>query len=412
MATVLWLGDAGSHTGFGRVTHAIGERLVSNYGHDVHVLAYNYRGDYWPTNLKLYVPNIIDPKDLYGLSRHIELLAKVEPDVVVMLNDANLLIFLLFENRFDQDHYLLRLHPIISYIPVDGINRPPRWSEITGKYTNAVAMSKFGQDAMPGSKLVYHGVDHDKFRPISESNPMVSSTGLRVTSKREAKEVFGYPADSFLVLRVDKNSGRKDFASTIRALWPVMKRHSDVICHLHTSSGRQSEDNLVIEEMLNREPDLQKRFYTPGLHTQHIGWSEEDLQILYNAADLFVTTSRGEGFGLTLAEAVSSGVPVIAQNVSAIPEVVGPGGVLLEPKAMVTVPSGQDLWLADVDAFTEAIEHLYLSRGARRSLSEKGREHIVNSFSWDVAAAKFDRYITALATHPRDSSDGMETNEP
>ena len=35
MARVLWLGDAGCHTGFGRVTHAIGERLVRDYGHDI-----------------------------------------------------------------------------------------------------------------------------------------------------------------------------------------------------------------------------------------------------------------------------------------------------------------------------------------------------------------------------------------
>ena len=73
MSKVLWLGDAGCHTGFARVTHAIGERLVRDYGHEVHVIATNYDGDPWDTNLKLYVPTIKDRTDIFGQSRFIEL---------------------------------------------------------------------------------------------------------------------------------------------------------------------------------------------------------------------------------------------------------------------------------------------------------------------------------------------------
>ena len=79
-----------------------------------------------------------------------------------------------------------------------------------------------------------------------------------------------------------------------------------------------------------------------GVPNSLVGWSQLWLLILYNAADVFITTSRGEGFGLTVAEALACGVPVIAQNVSAIPEVVGPGGVLLDPERLHTVPAGPD----------------------------------------------------------------------
>lgn len=404
MARVLWLGDAGCHTGFARVTHSIGERLVDDYGHDVHVLGYNFRGDSWPslkdpqrqTPLKLYRPNAIKGDDIWGMSRHIEILAKVEPDVVVMLHDANILLFLLTENGWDKDNILLRYRPIITYIPVDGYNRPPAWNKLT-EWSNAIAMCEFGQRAMPGSQLVYHGVDSDTFYPVSRDRPLTVSSGRVVRSKADCKEVFGYDRDSFLVLRVDKNSGRKDFASTIKALWPVMKRHSDMRVHLHTTGGRNQDDALVVDAMLNREPELHERFSLPGLHNSWTGWEEADLVALYNAADVFVTTSRGEGFGLTIAESLACGTPVIGQNVSSIPEVVGPGGILLEPKMPITVPNGSDLWMADVEAFTEAIERVYLSRGLRRDLGEAGREHVVQSFSWDVAASKFDEYIRALA---------------
>jgi glycosyltransferase involved in cell wall biosynthesis len=395
VSTVLWIGDAGCHTGFATVTHAIGERLVAK-GHDVHVLATNYKGDYWPTSLKLYRPNMLVESDIYGQTRFIEMLGKVEPDVVVMLNDPWVVLDLLFKNHNDPQKILLKYRPILAYLPVDGYNAPQAWPDTLAKVTTPVTMSKFGQAQYPGSRLVYHGVDTSRFFPVSDERPITLSNNVVVTSKRDCKRAFGYDPDGFLVLRVDKNSGRKDFAATWKALVPVMQRHSDIQVHLHTVA-RDSTSGVDLAALLEREPALHPRFFTPDLHSSYIGWAQEDLNALYNAADLFVSTSRGEGFGLTLAESLACGVPVIAQNVSAIPEVVGPGGVLVEPLGPITVPSAQDVMLPDVKAFTEAIERAYLSRGLRRDLGAKGQEHVA-SFSWDVATDRFHDYIEELAS--------------
>lgn len=404
MAKVLWFGDAGCHTGFGRVTHSIGERLVDK-GHDVHVVAFNYRGDYYPTRLKLYRPDLIVGSDIWGMSRVVELLAKVEPDVVFMLHDANLLISMLFENRWDKDRWLLQYAPIITYVPVDGYDLPPVWPKVLTEVTDVHAMSKFGQNQYPGSKLVYHGVDSDTFYPVSDKRPITLSNGTVCYSKSDCKKALNYDPNGFLVLRVDKNSGRKDFASTWKALVPVMKRHKDIQVHFHCES-KDASSGVFMQAMFSRDEETKSRFFLPDLHNSFIGWSEQDLNCLYNAADLFVSTSRGEGFGLTLAESLAAEVPVVAQNVSAIPEVVGPGAVLIEPQRRVTVPSGQDLWMADVDAFTDAIEHLYLAGGVRRKLGQQGREH-VSKLTWDFAADRFHESIEqniAQATSSRKRS--------
>jgi len=394
VAKVLWMGDAGCTTGFGRVTHSIGERLVA-MGHDVSVLAYNYRGDYWPTTLKLYRPTTVKADDVWGKTRVVELLATVEPDVVVMLHDANLLINFLIENSYDPDKVLLRYRPIMTYVPVDGINRPQGWADFLGKFTNVVAMTKFGQAAFPGSQLVYHGLDSHHFWPVSPEHPVTTSTGIICTTKAECKAAFGRDPDTFLILRIDKNSGRKDWPATIKAIWPLMKKYPDIQVHLHTEA--RNDSGLLLDAMLSREPELHPRFSTPDLFNSFVGWDQQDLNVLYNSADLFVSTSRGEGFGLTIEEALACGVPVIAQNVSAIPEVVGDGGILIEPQRLITVPSGQDLWLADIEAFTDAIETVYLDQGLREQLGKAGYEHVTRSFSWDVAAQKFDYYINTLA---------------
>lgn len=390
---ILWLGDAGCHTGFARVTHAIGDRLVTDYGHDISVLATNYQGDYWPTAMKLYRPNTVLSNDFYGHARAIEMLARVEPDIVVIVGDDHIVASWLFQNKYDPQRILLQARPIVAYIPVDGINPPPVYSMLSA-VTQRVAMSRHGQQLMPEAKLVYHGVDTDTFYPVSPRRSLVVSSGTTITSKREAKAAFGFDPDGFLVLRVDTNSGRKDYAATWKALLPSMLRHPDIEVHFHCES-KNMRSGVDLPTLISREQSLAERFHFPDLHNSFMGWPESDLVALYNAADLFVSTSRGEGFGLTIAEALACGVPVIAQNVSAIPEVVGPGGILIEPQRLITVPSGWDNWLADIDAFSEAIEYLYQSGAERQRLGQAGREHVTASFDWDEAAARFDEYLKA-----------------
>ena len=58
---------------------------------------------------------------------------------------------------------------------------------------------------------------------------------------------------------------------------------------------------------------------------------EEDLPIYYNACEVFVYPSFYEGFGLPPLEAMNCGTPVIASNITSIPEVVGDSGMLIDP---------------------------------------------------------------------------------
>ena len=418
MTKILWLSDAGSHTGFGTVTHNIGERLVRDYGHDIHVLAVNYKGDHVDTNLKLYLPTKLFPMDMYGQSRIVELIAHVEPEVIFILNDPFVIRKFLYRNNWDTEQVLLRYRPhlpnqlittepsetpqdamrrhkpiIVAYMPVDGTNVPPKWNDLSFT-TNPVLMSHFGKTWLPNAPVVYHGVDTEQFRPAGLRS-YVSSGGAIVKSKRDAKVALGYDPDGFLILRVDRNSPRKNFADTWKALLPVMRKHPDIQVHFHCKPS--GDDGVELPQLFSRAPDVEDRFFTPGKHDTNTGWSVDDLAILYNAADLFVSTSLAEGFGLTLAEAIACEVPVIAQDCSSITEVVGPGGILIEPTRLTTATPGQDHWLPDIPAFSRAIEELYSDREKREGLGQVGRAHIVETFSWDVAAEQFDAIIRATA---------------
>jgi glycosyltransferase involved in cell wall biosynthesis len=100
----------------------------------------------------------------------------------------------------------------------------------------------------------------------------------------------------------------------------------------------------------------------------------EELVRLYSSAEIAVTASLYEGFGLPAAEAMACGTPVIASRAGALPEVVGEdgSGVLVPP--------------ADPPALAAAIKDLLSDDALRLKMGEAARRRIEQRFSWEVAA--------------------------
>ena len=67
---------------------------------------------------------------------------------------------------------------------------------------------------------------------------------------------------------------------------------------------------------------------------RHLGYiSDPDCRDLYERASMVVVPSLDEGFGMTALEAMTVGVPVVASNRGALPEVVADAGLLVDPEA-------------------------------------------------------------------------------
>jgi glycosyltransferase involved in cell wall biosynthesis len=110
--------------------------------------------------------------------------------------------------------------------------------------------------------------------------------------------------------------------------------------------------------------------------------SEEDKLLLYQAADLYVTPSIYEGFGLTALEAMACGVPTIAANRTSLPEVVGDGGLMVEP---------------EVHAIAQSIVDVLTNAELAKSLQQKALAR-AKQFSWRrTAELTIDTYREALA---------------
>ncbi len=97
----------------------------------------------------------------------------------------------------------------------------------------------------------------------------------------------------------------------------------------------------------------------------------DDLPALYSGALALTFPSLYEGFGLPPLEAMSCGTPVIASTATSVPEVVGYGGLLLDPH--------------DPQAWAEAVQRLAGDPGLRAELRRKGLQR-ASHFTWERCA--------------------------
>jgi glycosyltransferase involved in cell wall biosynthesis len=105
------------------------------------------------------------------------------------------------------------------------------------------------------------------------------------------------------------------------------------------------------------------------------GVTDEELARLYGEAEVAIVPSLYEGFSLPAIEAMSCAVPVVATTGGALPEVVGTSGetgLLVEPN--------------NPDALVGAIRTLLDDPTLRATFGARGRERVMERFTWEVTA--------------------------
>lgn len=193
--------------------------------------------------------------------------------------------------------------------------------------------------------VVYNGIDTKEFRPI----PEITRKPFRIMATASADTPL--KGLDYLLQAVAKLTNRYPKLD----LLVVGKLRLDGETH-----------NLI--KRLGIETHLK---FVSGIDT-------EQLVRYYAEAMIVVVPSVYEGFGLPAGEAMASGVPVIATEGGALPEVVGDAAILVPVK--------------DSDAIAGAISDLLENPARRNLLGNAGRQRITRLFSWEIAAQMMTRY--------------------
>ncbi len=165
---------------------------------------------------------------------------------------------------------------------------------------------------------------------------------------------------------------RKNYPRVVRALAALGKAWSHV--HLVIAGGKGWLEDELYETIA--QLNLQNRVHL-------IGFADDpDLPALYSAAACTVVASLYEGFGFPVLESMACGTPVIASNVSSLPEVAGDAALLVDPY--------------DVEAIADAMRHVLSDTTLTSDLRRRGKAQAARFIPEATAQQLRDVYSKVL----------------
>jgi glycosyltransferase involved in cell wall biosynthesis len=343
---------------------------------DVLVSGVNYRGEAHGYPYPILAAQRGD--DMWGIDAFAELCRETKPDVVVVNNDWwNVARFL--------GHGVGV--PIVGYMPVDGRNLSPRCMRRLSQLDAAVWYTEFGRREAEAagycgrSWVLPHGVNTRTYRPLP-----------RHVARRRLN--LPLPRGAFVVGNVNRNQPRKRLDLTLQyfAEWIREFRIDDAYLCFHCAPDdigwdlRQLAEYFgIARRVLFSRGDLSEPF------------PRRRMRSVYNAFDVQVSTTMGEGWGLTHMEGMACGVPQIVPNWAALGEwprhveQIACDDLFVHPEVNTVggIPSKR--------AFVAALQRLYENRDERQRLARQVRRHVGQpKFQWPVIADEFSRILESV----------------
>jgi glycosyltransferase involved in cell wall biosynthesis len=362
---VLFCGDLVTPTGFSQVLHNI---IVPNAEEfDVVGLGVNYRGDPHDYKFPIYPAMVGANGNVYGIDRLVTMLQNNKFDVLFILNDAWVISYYLeaIKKNVTKD----KLPKIVVYFPVDSLYHNKHWYKDFDIVSRAFTYTEFGRKVInqlfPTMRveILPHGVNNEDFYQFK---------GTRADAKRElfgdAISGMGSPEELFVVLNGNRNQPRKKLDVTIEGFSLFAKNKPKTVkLYMHTGVIDSSIDVRTISKRFQIDDRIIMTNLNQGVQRVPLA----KLNQIYNACDVGINTSLGEGWGLVNTEHAVTGAPQIVPRHSSCEELFRDCGLLMETVANITFDNSQTVGkLVSPEEVARNLEILYKDADLRESLSK------------------------------------------
>jgi len=246
---------------------------------------------------------------------------------------------------------------------------------MTGEYSTAEFRARFtaqARDAAARADAVIAVSEFTRGQVIS----LLGVDAARVHVVHHGTRKLGAPGDAFgprekVILNVGAIQKRKNIACLVQAFEGLPEPWQLVLAG---SYGYGAEEILASIQASPARERIRVTGYV----------SAEELAAWYARAAIFAFPSLDEGFGMPVLEAMAAGVPVVAANRSALPEVVGDAALLVDPN--------------DVEGLRQALLDLSINVDLCRELTRRGTAR-AQMFTWEKAVREtWAVYRTLLAS--------------
>ena len=194
--------------------------------------------------------------------------------------------------------------------------------------------------------VINNGLDYEEFAPISN----IERNKNRLITTASADVALKGLDFSLKALKLLKKNNPKIHLIIIGA--PKKNGHTEKLI-----KKLNIEDNVIFKKNI----------------------SKEKIRELYSTSSIAIVSSLYEGFGYPVIEAMSCEVPLIATNISSIPELVRSYGILIDPK--------------DEKKLSFNIEKVLNNYDDYKDNAIKGRQHVIETFNWSKITAEYEKIL-------------------
>ena len=318
-------------TGFAQVSRNVLKGVSDKY--DITIIGINFDGKYYdrekypykiqPAYLPLKRANVY--QDYFGRQVVLDELGTGKYDILWILQDTFIVEPL--GTKIKETNDALpddKKFSWIYYYPVDA-PLEEKWVKNTIDLADIpVAYTEYGKKetqkfTSKEIEVIPHGVNTKEFYPLK--------------NKKELKEkYFGKEhANKFIFTNVNRNQPRKDLFRTLLAYKKLLEKRKDVYLYLHSKVNDEGGNLVRIANQLRLVAGEDYAFPNPKIFTAAQGYPVNVLNEIYNASDCVISTTLGEGWGLSSVEAMATKTPIIFPDNTSLSEIIGKDrGVLVK----------------------------------------------------------------------------------
>ena len=351
----------GTPTGYGQQTEYLVDRLVK-HGLDVAVQS-NYGREGIDGEIETKYGKVKEFARGYELYST-DILADNHKAFVEQHPDQKNAVITLYDTWVLQNKEIESIDKILAWTPLDHMSMPPMvYNFLKKPNVVPIAMAPFGLIQMKEQGIegyyIPHAVDTKVFKPTFEVNG------------RNIRKEMGIPEDSFLVMmnsanKANRSVHRKAFAENLLAFKLFRDKCPNSYLYIHTEpTGVYGGFNLLnLAKSIGLPMDAV--IYPHPLDYKK-GLTKENLAALYTAADITLTTSYGEGFGLATIESQACGTPTITSAFAASQDLAGEDSYLIHGQPFWD--ESQMAWFAipSIDGIVNALEMAYKAKTGKKS---------------------------------------------
>ena len=388
--------------GYSKVTFNILQQLaaqpwISLVHFGTQKLANGDLGRKYPTGVKVIDGTAMEKQKMAGFafSELPGVITSEKPDIVFIYNDLSVICGYIEEIRKAIQN---RFFGLWAYVDSNYKSQPQPLIDILNRDVERIfCFTKYWKDEIKSQGIT---------RPVDVMNHGINTQMVRPIPKDLARQTLGLPKDVFLFSSINRNMPRKRLDILVMSFVKLIVRFPVKPIFMLVVADKGDKGGYQLFEIFSRELKL------AGATTDTFGnrllitssntcYKDDDINLLYNCADVGVSCAEGEGWGLCSFEQMSIGIPQIVPEIGGYTEYCNNNNsIMVKPKMRYYIPQVHntvtgEAQIVDTEDVAKAMERYVFDEDLRKLHGKLAKEKI-SEYTWDRCCSTLIKRLKAL----------------